>query len=207
MHDVWLIAALSAGLSAWYWARLCWREESWLRTLTKTAPVLLLALAAHRADMSAVIVAGLVLGGLGDFLLSRPGTTAFMAGMAAFGLGHLAYAAAFLHRTVWPHTPWIAVAVLLLALSTERWLAPHTGALRWPVRGYVVLIAAMGVSASTLSPESWPTLIGVGLFLLSDLLLSVERFVLKADAHRALSRAVWASYWSGQALIALGWAV
>ncbi|MEZ5912591.1 MAG: lysoplasmalogenase family protein [Paracoccaceae bacterium] len=186
MHDVWLTAALSApGLSASVaGARLCWREVPDAHAdQDGSGPAS--ALAAFQADMSVVIVAGLVLGALGDFLLSRPGTTAFVAGMAVFGLGlsGLASVAAAPDRLA-PY-PWIAVAVPLLALSTERWLAPHTGALRWPVRGYVGADRRDGCVRVHPSPESWPT-IGVGLSLPSDLLLSVERFVLKADAHRAL---------------------
>lgn len=68
-------------------------EGDALRSLVKTASVACLALAALAAGAPPAIAAGLALGALGDWFLSRPGDRAFLAGMAAFGAGHLAYAA------------------------------------------------------------------------------------------------------------------
>ena len=59
--------------------------------LTKTAAVAALALAGRLGGVPTLIVAGLALGACADFCLSRPGKVAFLAGMGAFGLGHLAY--------------------------------------------------------------------------------------------------------------------
>ncbi|WP_149142750.1 lysoplasmalogenase [Gemmobacter caeruleus] len=164
--------------------------------LVKTLPVALLALAGLWAGAPRAIIAGLALGGSGDFLLARPGEGAFLAGMAAFAAGHLAYAAGFGLRR-----PPLAVALplVLLALSTEVWLAPHTGALLWPVRAYVLVICLMAAMALT-RPE--PLLrAGALFFVLSDLLLALALF--RADGQTALwlSQALWPCYWLGQALI------
>jgi uncharacterized membrane protein YhhN len=177
--------------------------RGWGASVIKTASVALLALAGLAGGAPGAVVLGLALGAAGDFFLSRPGDRAFVAGMVAFGAGHLAYAAALWHGT--PGPVWAVGALLALALSTEAWLAPHTGALRQPVRAYVALIAAMGLAA--LSGAAPLALAGAVLFLASDTLLALERFVL-ADpglrGRRAVGLAIWASYWGGQALILAG---
>jgi uncharacterized membrane protein YhhN len=172
----------------------------------KTGSVLALALAGVAAGAPGLVVAGLALGAAGDFFLSRAGTVAFLAGMAAFAAGHLAYGAEFLDPGVWPPA-FPALALTALGLSTEVWLAPRTGALRWPVRGYVAVITLMALAALTLPAPRWPALLGALLFLLSDLLLALELFVLSGGGPKRLARRVlWAAYWSGQALILWGMA-
>jgi len=99
------------------------------------------------------------------------------------------------------------VALLALVLSTEFWLAPRTGGLRWPVRIYVLLIALMGISALLLPVhpgQGWLRL-GAVLFILSDLMLALQLFVVRdAGWQRRLALALWPAYWLGQALIAWG---
>ena len=198
-----ICAALLAGL---YEIAFCWRGASWPKSLIKTASVAALALAAPGFAAPPLIVAGLALGAIGDFFLSRPGDRAFLAGMGAFAAGHLAYAAEFWSQG--PLPPLVpALALLALAATTEIWLAPRTGALRWPVRIYVVVITLMALAAMTLGADRQIALLGAVLFVASDLLLSLDLFVAKSPAlKRALSHVLWAAYWSGQALILLGMA-
>lgn len=189
-----MIAALA------YWAICADQRHGWGRSALKTCSVALLALLAWSVDAPAPITLGLVLGSAGDFLLSRPGKAAFLAGMAAFAAGHLAYALAF-----WD-TPSSAIllpalAMLALAASTELWLIPHTGDLRWPVRGYVAIIALMAIAAMTLPLARWPAMLGAALFVLSDLLLAIHLF---RAPRRWLARTLWPAYWTGQALILTG---
>ncbi|MGB3315916.1 MAG: lysoplasmalogenase [Albidovulum sp.] len=196
----------AAFLALLYEAAFCWRETSWPKSLIKTGAVAALALAAPGFGAPTLIIAGLALGALGDFFLSRPGEKAFLAGMGAFAAGHLAYAAEFwVPGTLPPLYP--ALVLLVLGASTELWLAPRTGALRWPVRAYVVVITLMALAAMTLGPDRQIALAGAVLFVASDLLLSLDLFVVKSAAlNRLLSHALWAAYWTGQALILLGMA-
>jgi uncharacterized membrane protein YhhN len=93
----------------------------------------------------------------------------------------------------------------LLGASTEVWLAPRTGGLRWPVRGYVLVILMMMAAALTMPAGRWPVLAGAGLFLVSDLILALELFVLRHAAWKAAAgRILWPVYWAGQALILAG---
>ncbi|WP_319826398.1 lysoplasmalogenase [Thalassovita sp.] len=202
---IWLIAAgLLLGLV--YGAAFCWRTESWLRTAIKTGAVALPALALSLSGLPVLALAGLWACVLGDFLLSRPSEAMLKGGIAAFALGHVLYVAAFL--TVFPVAApdglfWAVVVVLTgLGLSTERWLAPHTGALRWAVRGYVGLILSMGISAALPGvPREW-VLTGALCFVASDLILSTLIFL--GHAGRVRAYAVWALYYGAQGLIMAG---
>lgn len=196
--------ALAAATAVAYGAGWCWQGSSVLKSALKTVATLALAVAAWSLGAPWLVTLGLALGAAGDLALSRPGQAAFLLGMAAFAAGHLAYAGAFLAAGHGLPAPLPALAVIALGLSTELWLAPRTGTLRAPVRAYVAVITAMALAALTLPGAAWAALLGAGLFLASDLLLAVEIFVRPPPAPRALSRAVWAAYWSGQALICLG---
>lgn len=189
-------------------------SHSWTGTAVKTLSVALLALAGLAGLAPGLIVAGLALGSAGDFALSRPGTRAFLAGMAAFALGHLAYVLAFAGRSLelgglafGPGRVALLGLLVVLMISTEFWLAPRTGALRWPVRGYGLIIGAMAAAVILLPENGGDRLLQVGaaLFLLSDTLLAIRQFVARGEpAKRALGYAVWPAYWAGQALILWG---
>ncbi|WP_372837906.1 lysoplasmalogenase [Phaeovulum sp.] len=210
-------AAVLAVVYALRWAAAD-AAPNWPRSLTKTGAVALLSIAAWRAGAPWLIVAGLALGAAGDFALSRPGARAFLAGMAAFAAGHLAYVLAFAAPLViagqaggagWAPSPGdyaVIGALALLLASTELWLAPHTGEMRWPVRAYVVVIGLMAVAALVPGGSGGVALrAGVALFVASDLMLALEQFVVRAPARRQqLARALWPAYWCAQALILMG---
>jgi uncharacterized membrane protein YhhN len=175
----------------------------------------------HPTSISPLIGLGLAFGALDDFTLTRRRKTAFLLGMAAFAAGHLAYIAAFWLRaqTLTDTLPPAAlsglslaalIALALLVLSTEIWLAPRTGPLRWPVRGYVIVIGLMGLTSVLLvpHPETAGAIylqIGAALFILSDLLLALRLFVVPTGkTAQKLSIALWPAYWCGQMLILHG---
>ncbi|WP_237684953.1 lysoplasmalogenase [Szabonella alba] len=201
------LAAATAGLAALiYWIAYAPREgHGPVRSAVKTAAVGGLAVLAALLVAPWPITAGLALGALGDLALSRPGNRAFLAGMAAFALGHLAYAQWFLGQAAPPDALRLAAmaGLLALSLSTQGWLLPHTGALRPAVAAYVAVICAMGLAA--LASPNIPALAGAALFILSDLLLALALFRPVTPARRrSLSLALWPAYWLGQALILAG---
>lgn len=204
-----------------YWLRLSWRDTPGLQgAAIKTASTGFVALALWlqtgqgEAALLWPFALGLTLGAAGDWFLARPGERSFLAGMAAFGLGHLAYVSgiyALAAARGWPEITTLHLAaagvLALLLLSTEVWLAPRTGALLWPVRAYVLLIGLMGAALLALPGGAGAPLILSGgvLFVLSDLLLALRLFVARDPrAQRALSLSLWPAYWLGQALIAGG---
>ncbi|HPD91338.1 MAG: lysoplasmalogenase [Rhodobacter sp.] len=181
-------------------------------SVTKTLATALLALAGWLSGAPDWAIAGLVLGAAGDFALSRPGTPAFLAGMAAFALGHLAYAWGFsggwAHTGALPVTLWVALAAMLvLGGVTLRWIAPRAGVLAWPVRGYTLVIGAMALTAAGMAdgPGVGMIQLGVTLFVASDLVLALGLFVATdAYARRLAAQVLWPLYWGGQLLILLG---
>jgi uncharacterized membrane protein YhhN len=198
-----LLLVAGAALAVLYGLRYATAEPSWAKTWVKTGSVVALALAAPGLGAPGLVTFGLWAGALGDLLLSRPNEKAFLAGMGAFAAGHIAYVVAFFVPGGMSGAILPALPLLALGLSTEWWLAPHTGALRWPVRGYVVVIISMAIAALTRGLSVPMMTAGAALFVLSDLMLAMDLFVLK-PAPRWVGRALWAAYWGGQALILLG---
>jgi len=133
-----LVMALAMGV---YY---CAQGPGTAKSVVKTTSVAALALLGLRLEVPGLVVAGLFLGALGDYFLSRPGERAFLAGMAAFAAGHLAYLLAFVEAGADLPPLFPALILIALGLSTELWLAPRTGALRLPVRGYVLISSGDG---------------------------------------------------------------
>lgn len=212
------LPVLSVAASLAYWLRWTTAEATSLTgALTKAASTGTMALWGATAGAPSYAILGLALGSVGDFCLARRGERAFLSGMAAFALGHLAYALGLLLQgsAFESSAPTFgrAVAALGLAvvvLSTEVWLAPRTGALRWPVRGYVLVIGLMGLAALALPAHPGNTSaamirLGAALFILSDVLLALRLFVMRSGpGARGLSLTLWPAYWAGQMLILVG---
>lgn len=204
MSLILLASAICAALAYGLW--FCHRPPNGPKTAIKTISVAALALWGLALGGPWLLVLALALSSAGDFFLSRDGERAFLAGLVSFALGHLAYIVLFSGLAV-AYPPLIAMLLILgFAASTEIWLAPFTGDLRWPVRAYVVLIVGMAVLALSLPNDLWRVQIGALAFLASDTLLSIQLFRLPsgAGAHRVISPALWALYWGAQALIAWG---
>lgn len=191
-------------LALWHGVAFAAAPPSWRKSTTKTGSVLLLAAGLAMAapeGPAALILCGLLFGAAGDFALSRPGQAAFLAGMTAFALGHLAYAAAFFMLGAGAPDRAAAVAATALALGALLFIAPRAGPLAGPVRAYIAVIWLMGLAAFR-GPDPW-LVTGAALFMASDLLLAIGLFVLsEGRARRLCALAVWALYWPAQALIA-----
>ncbi len=199
------IVVIGAGFAALYGLRFCFTAPSAAKTAVKTLSVAAMALAAPFLGAPWLVALGLAFGAAGDFFLSLRGERRFLAGMAAFAAGHLVYAAAFLDAGAAPPGLAFLAPLLLLGLSTEFWLAPRTGSLRWPVRGYVLVILLMTAAAFGLPPGA--VTLGAALFVLSDFILAVDLFVYGPDRPNIWrARVLWAAYWGGQCLILLGMA-
>jgi uncharacterized membrane protein YhhN len=111
----------------------------------------------------------------GDVFLMLP-RDLFVAGLAAFLLGHVAYVAGFGPSHAWP---WILlVAVVAAAVGTpilRAVLARHERALVGPIVAYMTAISLMVACAiGTADPVA---IGGAALFLLSDSLIAWNRFV------------------------------
>ena len=151
-----------------------------------------------------VLLIGLALSFLGDACLIGESRQAFLAGLLAFLLAHLAYISAFLVKGI--SVRWTAVAALpifAVAILIYSWLGPHTPEdMLWPVRLYVVVISTMVVVAIGTQGKHASILIlsGALLFFLSDLSVASLR-LLQVD----FPTYVWGLplYYAGQLCLAL----
>lgn len=152
-------------------------------------PIASLAFIAVGLHAPPLVLAGLILGAIGDVaLLFERG---FLPGLVAFLAGHLAYAIAFP-----PHDAWV-IAPALGGLAALVWLWPHLGALRIPVIAYVGAIVAMVGGA--LATDNRLLMVGAVLFFASDLAVARDKFVAREWLNRA-----WGlpAYYAAQLLIA-----
>jgi uncharacterized membrane protein YhhN len=192
------LLAEARGRPGWLWlakpvasAAFLWAAVSW---------------GAAGSGLGLALLAGLALCALGDVLLIPSGTgRLLLAGMVAFGLGHLTFAAAFLgHGVAWPTLAVGAVATALFAAAAWRWLGPRLGpADRLPVALYLFVISLMLVGAAGALGAGAPPGLAVGgaLFAASDLAVAQDRFVAPSFAST-----LWGlpAYYAAQLAIAHG---
>lgn len=184
------------------------------RSVVKTVPVALLAGLVLVREGPLLLAGALALSALGDAFLSRDGEKAFLGGLASFLLAHVLYVALFalsgegIAALLSPPRliAGAVIAAAALAMLALLWPRVET-AFRLPIVVYIAAILAMELAALTLGN---PRIIaGAVLFMISDALLATEKFLLAAGSpHRAWMRhAVWAFYYTAQALIALGFLI
>lgn len=196
---------LFSAAAAFLYLLMIHRAPSMKRTLAKAAATGLLAALAHRAGGPDLLVAALMFSAAGDAALAQDGDRAFVTGLGAFLLAHLAYAALFWSGTAGFTTPETAAAaaIVLFGLGFGAMLVRHAGTLAVPVAVYVLAIMAMGVTAAGVGGA---VLAGAALFIASDALIGTQRFLLPSDhrAQRAISAAIWTLYWLAQCTLTLG---
>ena len=203
-----LIAAGVAALVDW-WAVARGRRmvELWAKPLTMALLVGVAATAGDPdGDVRAWLVAGAVLGLVGDVALLGDGEAAFMVGLAAFAFGHLAYAIAAV--LVGFEAAWALVGAAFMAVVLGFRFANRTvpgarrrggPALAGAVVFYACVITAMVITA-------WGTTaviagLGAMAFAASDWVLGHERFVGPLPGGRL---SVIVPYHVGQALLIVG---
>lgn len=166
-----------------------------------------------------LIAAGMTLGLLGDLIMARllPVAPHVLWGMAAFGLGHVAYIAAILgygnaHGLAAPAPrfgawlAWLIVGVLAWYVVVRRGQQPT--ALHWAALPYSLLLASTVGFATGLAlqnPAFAGLAIGAALFLLSDLLLAARLFANRS--FPLIDDVIWLTYGPGQMLIVYSVAV
>ncbi|HEX2695583.1 MAG TPA: lysoplasmalogenase [Acidobacteriota bacterium] len=158
---------------------------------------------AHPAYRIAV-GAGLVASLIGD-LFMMPRRKRFAAGLAAFLVAQACYTFAFLSGIRFRFA--LAPALALLAYGSVLFaiLYPGLKRMRVPVLVYILAVSAMALAAleryiQAGSPAALAACVGAVLFLLSDSVLAVDRFV---RPFRAAQGMILSTYFAAQALIAL----
>lgn len=191
------------------------RAPSWRRTIAKAGSVVLLAVLALIEGGPVLLAAAVLLSAAGDAFLAQDSEKTFLAGLASFLTAHLVYFALFVMvgsgleiltvqwwRLILPVLAIIAGGVLLLRL-----LRTVPTSLQLPITVYVAAIAAMMLASATVPVPL--VMLGAALFVASDAILAVERFLLAPTSpHRTWAGpAVWVLYYLAQALITLGFLI
>jgi uncharacterized membrane protein YhhN len=176
----------------------------------KAIPIAILAMTAafEAAPVSEayrrLVVVGLLSSLAGDVWLVFP--RGFVPGLACFLVAHVLYIAAFAPAAVWsPQAALLGVGFALFAVGMFARLAPGLGRERLPVAVYVATIATMGWCAAVRAgsvggPSGALALAGALLFMVSDGVLAIDRFVRRFAAADAV---VMTTYYAAQILIAL----
>lgn len=186
------------------------KELEMRRRLSKIAASLafvLLAIPAFGRDgFGTWMFVGLVAGAAGDVALLGRGARAFMLGLGAFLVGHIAYVIGI--AQVMPPSKWLGAAgfgvvlPLVVAGLAVRKLWPKLGAFKIPVMVYIVAIVAMVVGAyAARGALAHGTVLAIGatLFFASDLAVARDRFLARDFTNKLYGLP---AYYLGQLLIA-----
>jgi uncharacterized membrane protein YhhN len=176
----------------------------YLRCLCKVLsilPLLLLPLLTPGAPRRGGLALALAFALTGDICLTFPGATWFLRGLLAFLGMQLLYIYLFSRRV---RRPLRLTAAELLgsaliiggALAALSWLWPGLGVMRLPVLVYASALTSMNVAALLCGLPGLLT--GTLLFLVSDTLIGVWRFVGPLPGAAQL---IWVTYYAAQLLI------
>jgi uncharacterized membrane protein YhhN len=180
------------------------------RRLSKIAASLafvLLAIPAFGRDSFGTwMFVGLVAGAAGDVALLGRGARAFMIGLGAFLIGHVAYVVGI--AQVMPPSKWLGAAgigvalPLVVAAIAIKKLWPKLGAFKIPVMVYIAAIVAMVIgayAARDVLAHGTVLAIGATLFFASDLAVARDRFIARDFTNKLYGLP---AYYVGQLLIA-----
>lgn len=161
------------------------------------------------------IAIGMTFGFIGDLFMARliPVREHVLGGMAAFGLGHVAYIIAGLRLAralgLTSTAPRLAAWVIWLAIGALAWyLVVFRGQkatpLHWAALPYSLLLASTAGVATGLALQDArliPLALGAALFLTSDLILASNLFAGRTFKRINADDIVWLTYGPGQCLI------
>ena len=149
------------------------------------------------------LLIGLLFCLVGDVCLALSQKKAFMAGLAAFLVGHIFYIFSFLSLTSISH--WISIEILIIlgvSASVFLWLRPHLKSMLIPVLLYILVITIMASGAwavfwKSSFPISARSLILAGslCFYFSDIFVARDKFIKEEYTNRLLGLPL---YYAGQ---------
>jgi len=183
------------------------KRVQWLQVVFKPLTTLLFFAIIGRPETTFArwVTAGIALSVIGDIALLSESNRAFMVGLAALLLAHVAYVIGFVGIAVWsPHVAIVAVLVGLSSVLLLRAIWKGAAGMHAATIAYAAVISAMVISAS--ATVGGPLLmapyaaVGAVLFYISDASLALNRFR-KPLPHSALL--AMGVYWLGQLGIAI----
>jgi uncharacterized membrane protein YhhN len=176
--------------------------------LIKSLPIWTLALVAYLEAPTGIkrpLALSLAFSGMGDFALNTPQEMAFPIGMAAFLLAHLCYLWIF-SRTLrkWADLDLSRRVVLGLiavyAITMGVVVLPKTGSLLPAIAVYFAVLSLMAAASFASLAPRW-TRMGAVLFVISDTLIGIDKFLMPIEFRHL---AVMGTYYAAQFLILAG---
>jgi uncharacterized membrane protein YhhN len=170
----------------------------------KTSMCVLLAMLAWRAR-ARLLTFALLASAAGDAFLAIDGERLFVPGLASFLLTHLMYAVIFVQSSRTSRaslTGWRGVALVVIPVFAVLFTAvlyPKLGGFAAPVVLYMLAIITMTVLSLRLN--TWMVALGATLFVISDSLLALDKFLWSAPW---IGPAIWVTYALAQLLIVFG---
>ncbi len=194
------------------------RMPSWTRLGSSLVLVIaawswwLLARQSGAARFALLVAVGMTLGFIGDLFMARlivKSDKHILGGIGAFGLGHIAYIAAFVGfaDAIGATNGRIAAWLVWLVIAAVGWYVvvyrgqKHT-LLHYAALPYALLLASTAGFATGLALNASafiPLALGCALFLLSDLILAARLF--NGISFRLIDDLIWLTYGPAQMLI------
>jgi uncharacterized membrane protein YhhN len=198
--DVWLLGVAAAMAFAYLMLPRPYTGSVAL----KTSMCVLLAIAAFRGNFKLFALA-LLFSAAGDAFLAYDGQRLFVPGLASFLVTHVLYAVVFVLATKGAAAPmsvgrkvmFAVIPTFAVVYSAVLW--PNLGALAIPVVLYIAAIVVMAMLSLRVRAIEVP--LGAVLFMISDSLISLEKFLWQAAWIGPL---VWITYALAQLLITRG---
>ncbi len=170
----------------------------------KVAPILVLVWQATKfapGPQRLLLLAALIFSGLGDVILTLSTPWAFPAGLGSFLIAQLVYAGLFFRSFTWQATRLFFLLVLLIHASYfATLLMPRAGDLAFAISAYLAAISLMGI-ASIFYRYNYLVMLGAAIFIVSDTLIAVNKFLLP---FAGADLAIMATYYLAQILIFQG---
>jgi uncharacterized membrane protein YhhN len=184
----------------------------WMEPVMKTMPAVFLALCAWaytRPRFGLWVTVGVAMGAMGDYCLSSAERSWFLAGVATFLIGHVAYSVAFgkdLHRTRTREVIIVGTAIFMAMLVTAVSVRmAHVGeyGLIAPLCVYVAVMGVMmAIAVLHQSPTKFIAAGGV-IFVISDAHIAVNHMLLE-QSWFVLGISGYATYYLAQYLLVAG---
>lgn len=173
-----------------------------LAWLLKILPIVVLMVGVSVAKIPSgkgVLILALIFSATGDVLLQQG---LFIPGVAAFLIAQLHYSVFFWHQRSslkqrWPLSLMIIMFMVVMAVL----LSPDLGGLAIPVYAYLIVVGTMGLLANQSSLAMKWAVIGAFVFILSDALIAIDRFIMPLPFSGFL---IMSTYYGAQWMIIQG---
>ena len=170
----------------------------------KALPIFILLIWLWRQPVARkpLVLAAIGFSSLGDIFLALTFSFNFQAGLLAFAFAQLCYAVFFFSSPNWARAKRLPVALIVVTFCLVGGVVvPTTGELMWLVLFYTSTLMLMTCGSVVWTNGVAQTAIGAGVFVLSDSLIAINKFVMPLPYESFL---IMVTYYLAQYLIVTG---